>query len=779
MLLTAITASNILAIEALANPIINWLVIAQPILATLLVFAVGIYLGNIAFNLITKSGTYQSRLLGQAARLAVIALFATVALQQIWTAKDIVKGASGQAEVAISQNHRTNVFLGKTNVSLGGGGYVTGIYFHPLQQDLIYIKTDIGGFYRWNPVDKSWLPLTDHFPLDMNNYYGGEALALDPNNPKVVYIAAGKFTADWWPHRGTIFKSMDKGETWTKLSIDLKMGGNEDRREVGERLSVDPFNSNIIFFGSRQDGLWKSSDAGASWAKVTSFPGNPKKDIGITAIVFNKNQSGLVYAIAYEDGIYQSTDTGMSWSKIAASPTTAMRLATSSNSTLYVTSNSTPGVSKYSDGVWQNITPQGSNEAFNGLSVNPANPNDVLVCTQQTDKKTKIYRSLDGGATWTEQKKSMNNTVPWWSGLLVSNPAVSAIEFDPKVAGRVWLTDWYGIWRTDNINTKPAVWTNYEKGHEQVVSFALVAPPSGALLLSGVADVDGFNHNNGLDAYPSQTFGGSGPSLQDTYSIAYCETDPSRIVRVGGNRWNNTYTGAASTDGGLTWKQFASWQKNQMPLRVAVSATNPNVLVVTVSEGQALRTEDGGASWRKVSGLPNGVKGPWNWSQPLAADTVDGSVFYYYAGGKVYRSTDRGLSFESVNMSLKSEDWHSLKTFPGVKGEVWLSLNDKGLYRSTDSGQNFSQIPRVEQAHLFAFGKPHKGSTIPALYLYGKITGMGNGLFRSLDRGKTWTSIGDPKKPIGNGANTMEASKQEFGLVFVGTNGRGIYYGSQ
>ncbi len=191
MLLTAITGSNILAIEALANPIINWLVSAQPILATLLVFAVGIYLGNIAFNLITKSGTYQSRLLGQAARLAVIALFATVALQQIWTAKDIVKGASGQAEVAISQNHRTNVFLGKTNVSLGGGGYVTGIYFHPLQQDLIYIKTDIGGFYRWNPVDKSWLPLTDHFPLDMNNYYGGEALALDPNNPKVIINDSG------------------------------------------------------------------------------------------------------------------------------------------------------------------------------------------------------------------------------------------------------------------------------------------------------------------------------------------------------------------------------------------------------------------------------------------------------------------------------------------------------------------------------------------------------------------------------------------------------------
>ncbi len=59
-----------------------------------------------------------------------------------------------------------------TNVSIGGGGYVTGIYLHPLQQDLAYIKTDIGGFYRWNSVDKRLIPLTDRFGLQESNYYG-------------------------------------------------------------------------------------------------------------------------------------------------------------------------------------------------------------------------------------------------------------------------------------------------------------------------------------------------------------------------------------------------------------------------------------------------------------------------------------------------------------------------------------------------------------------------------------------------------------------------------
>jgi hypothetical protein len=63
-----------------------------------------------------------------------------------------------------------------------------------------------------------------------------------------------------------------------------------------------------------------------------------------------------------------------------------------------------------------------------------------------------------------------------------------------------------------------------------------------------------------LDAYPSTQFGGSSsPRFQDTYSIAYSKSNPLRMLRVGGNRWNNTYRGATSTDGGLKWKKFSSF----------------------------------------------------------------------------------------------------------------------------------------------------------------------------------------------------------------------------
>jgi len=251
------------------------------------------------------------------------------------------------------------------------------------------------------------------------------------------------------------------------------------------------------------------------------------------------------------------------------------------------------------------------------------------------------------------------------------------------------------------------------------------------------------------------------------------------MVRVGGNRWNSAYGAAISHDGGVTW-QAVELPTKQMLVRVAMSATNPDVFVVIVSEGQALWTGDRGRTWKGVEGLPDGVSGPWNWVQPLAADAVDGNSFYYYDpdSGAVYRSQDQGQSFAQIYTDLPAASWAALKVAPNHAHTIWVSTDTKGLYQSQDGGQTFSVVKSVEQAHLFAFGKPAPQSTTPALYVYGRIQSLGEGIFRSLDFGQTWSTVSHPQKLIGNNPNVMEASKQVFGLAFVGTNGRGIYYGS-
>lgn len=661
-----------------------------------------------------------------------------------------------------------------TNVALGGGGYVTGIYLHPQEPDLVYIRTDIGGFFRWDAKSKKWIPLIDNFSTSESHYYGGEALALDPKNPNLVYIAAGLYLAD---KPGAIFKSTDRGQTWQKLSLQLPMGGSEDKRWAGNRLAVSPHNSNIILFGSRQDGLWRSTNAGKTWEKVVNLNINAKPKVGINAIAFDPVIAGKIYLAAFGDGIYESIDNGVNWEKLNNSPAKAMRLAIAKDSTLYVTNDGKPGVSKYLNNTWQNITPKRyANRVFNGLSVHPTATKQLIASLGETGSAT-IFYSQDGGNNWRKINSVASSTVPWWGDKFFADHT-SAIEFDRHILNRLWLTDWFGIWRTENFPNNPLQWTNYQEGHEEIVAFSLVSPPKGALLLSGVADVDGFYHHR-LDTYPTKRLGYkqlTSGYFQDTYSIAYCPTNPLNLVRVGGNRWNKTYSGATSTDGGLTWTKFSTFPTDTIPQRVVVSASNPKNFVVTTIKKQALQTMDGGLSWQVVSGLPKGNKGPWNWSQPLTADQVNGNRFYYYANGTVYRSDDRGVSFQPVNTKLPKTAKPILQTVPEITQEIWLSLNEKGLYRSQNGGETFTKISQVEKATLFAFGKSISSQSFPSLYLYGKIINQAEGFFYSPDLGKTWKNISNDVRTVAIEPLVLQASKQKPGLIFFGTSGRGIFY---
>jgi len=676
---------------------------------------------------------------------------------------------------------------GWRSLPIGGGGYVTGIYVHPQVADLVYMQTDNGGAYRWLPQRQQWENLIDDFPRLPWNYYGVESLALDRQNPELVYLALGKYTSSG---RGRLWKSSDRGHTWSESDLQVPMGGNEDKRWTGNRLVVSSHDSNLLLFGSRRDGLWRSTDAGMHWSQVDSFGAYPHSDIGLIALAFDAQDPLQVYLSAYGDGIYQSHDAGLTWDKMEWSPVHGTKIIVSSDRSVYVTSDRSSGVSKYVNGVWHDITPQGyQGQIFNALSVHPNDSNQVLVAQGETGD-SKIFYSADGGQTWAEKsaRLQLNPTVPWWPDYFF-NDYNSAVVFDPNFPQRVWLSDWFGVWRTDNFGEEPVMWTNYPQGQEQLVTFSLVSPPQGAVLLSGVADMEGFYHHS-LDAYPQERLSHEDPNTrnlfktwdsywQDTYSIAYCGTQPLNLVRVGGKRDNLQNTGATSPDGGITWKEFANFPTDKIPLRVAVSADNPGQFVVIRSEAQPLYTNDHGNSWQQVTGLPDGIPGPWTWVQPLAADGKNGLKFYYYAGGTLYLSNDGGKTFAGVNNTLPSVDNYVIKTVPGVEDEVWLSLDGNGLYTSQDGGVNFTVTPQVENAKLLAFGKPQNPQYSPWLYLYGKITDQGEGLFKSGDRGLTWQQLdsiplfdGDPAKNI----LVLEASQQEPGLIFIGTDGRGIYY---
>ncbi|HEX8668702.1 MAG TPA: hypothetical protein VF727_10065, partial [Allosphingosinicella sp.] len=190
------------------------------------------------------------------------------------------------------------------NVTVGAGGFAPNIVFSRAEKGLGYIRTDMGGAYRWDARQERWTPLQDGNAV--SSYMGVESVAPDPLNPDIVYLAAGM---GYWGE-AAILRSQDRGDTWETVPVPFKMGGNENGRGLGERLAIDPNRTSTLYFGSRHDGLQRSDDSGRTWRKVGTFPhkglgapaGRRETHAGISFVLFDPRSgrpgagSGIIYA---------------------------------------------------------------------------------------------------------------------------------------------------------------------------------------------------------------------------------------------------------------------------------------------------------------------------------------------------------------------------------------------------------------------------------------------------------------------------------------------------
>lgn len=149
------------------------------------------------------------------------------------------------------------------NMPIPGGGYVTGFVFHPTTPNILYARTDIGGTYRYDFDAERWIPLSLHathedpvetFPIE---------LALDSKHPNRLYMVCGRGGAEMT--NGFFCISDDYGTTFTRRILPCSAHGNWPGRGTGSRLVVDPNNSDIIYYASQRDGLFRSLNRGESW----------------------------------------------------------------------------------------------------------------------------------------------------------------------------------------------------------------------------------------------------------------------------------------------------------------------------------------------------------------------------------------------------------------------------------------------------------------------------------------------------------------------------------
>ncbi|MBI4272319.1 hypothetical protein HY621_00495 [Candidatus Uhrbacteria bacterium] len=192
-----------------------------------------------------------------------------------------------------------------------------------------------------------------------------------------------------------LFKSVDKGATWKPKTIMFTAKGNKSRLADIEvvSLAIDPRNSNYVFMGTLQDGLYASENAGESWTLL--IPSNRINDIA-----FDLSSRCVLYALTPKQ-LYKTSDCASSWDVILNETRsdvdlTSMVLDTLSPHILYVTTSAGDIFQSQDRGVTWKPLYRFSQTSIRKIIVDRYHPEILYIVTASGD----IYRSGDRGFLW-------------------------------------------------------------------------------------------------------------------------------------------------------------------------------------------------------------------------------------------------------------------------------------------------------------------------------------------------------------------------------------------
>nr|WP_281176373.1 exo-alpha-sialidase [Gynuella sunshinyii] len=661
------------------------------------------------------------------------------------------------------------------NIKFGGGGYVPGLVFHPTEPNVLYARTDVAGAYRWDSTNTKWIPITDMFGFDEGRFQGVESIALDPTDANKVYLVGGMYVNSG---NARLYTSSDKGNTWTYVDLPFPAGGNNAGRAIGERLKVDPNEPSVLFYATRSQGLWKSTDSGATWDQVTSlsdYKMTPtdigsvsNSPIGIEGVVFDTAvppsdfvSSGIatqtIYVTVAPDYMamaglayymYKSTDGGMTWTGIDIPSlvttftdtiqTTPIKphiphfvrdMDTTANRKFYVvfTRDTGPGAGGpawlYSfDGStnWSSPLMIGpwTQAGLGGLSVYGSGATTTIALGATNTwygSSPGVYYSQDAGENWAVIGDGSNTSIGW----------IDDIEINPFNPDNVLHVHGGGVWSTSNASSATPGWTELVDGIEELATRSLTTPPEGAsyLVSAGYWDVGPQIHTD-VNTKPTTSIPGN-ISFGNGNGTDMAWTNPAYIAAIGSATHlggNTSVVGIYSTDSGVTWTAFDT----QPPFAPA----GDNVNQGSSGEANIAVTAEGKLVW--------------------APSTNDGNTI---SDGVPYYTTDNGATWTATNLPppvqttissayhLAADRKNPNKVYAYDSGGARWSNTKGKFYYSTDGGKTFTQSTDTTLDELSFQGW---GLTWLAVnpYQEGDVwLANGDNLYHSGNHGVNWTKL--------------------------------------
>ncbi|MBC8025183.1 MAG: hypothetical protein H7Y89_04275 [Steroidobacteraceae bacterium] len=575
----------------------------------------------------------------------------------------------------------------------------------------------------------------------------------------VEYVSGGALLAT--TSRG-IYRSTDDGANWTRI----QRAANASSMPI----VVNPANRSVVLW--RGDlFLYRSTDAGLTWTAVPNLPG------GLTAtstpIVFAANGTLAWAAGAPAVPLLRSGDGGATWTAPAASGLTgsiySLSVDAANAQILYVAT--ADGAFRSSD-AGASFSPIPVAQYVRSVVASATTPGTLIaIATGPGVEVDRVWRSVDGGTTWSGPATEAFNFVEYVPGVAgkayattagerlsmtlddgatwtdlgpLPNGRVHGLAVDTANAQRMLIATYGGVFTSTNAG---ASWTERSAGFRDALLRQVLANRTGdgaMYLMSGDltnvwrrVGAGGNWEARGAAATPLLGPSASWNALIGQNVLAVSMTDASSLYLARDSRF------AVSTDGGTTWTRRAD-----TPIAASTLAVAPVSFQTVYAGGLDLmphRSIDGGATWTSLasSGLPAGARffafDPLN---PLVIYSAGNQVSGAFSAF-VYKSTNGGVTFQPLS-------W----TPPANIGALWTLVHDPirsnilylsaytGLYRSSDGGATWTHVP------LFSVPRDDGGPvSLEIDVLRPDVLYAGswsrNRIARSVDGGATWDSLGD------------------------------------
>ena len=620
----------------------------------------------------------------------------------------------------------------------------------PGQPSVFYFGAVGGGVWKTSNAGRTWTPIFDAEPIASIG-----AIAVAPSNPNVIYVGSGEADMrDDISYGNGMYKSTDAGKTWARIGL-------EDSRQIGQ-IVVDPRNPDRVWvaalghaYGANSErGVFRSTDGGKSWQKVLFKDENT----GAIDLALDPRDSRTVYAALWQtrrppwevyppsygtgSGLYKSTDGGDNWQHLL-------------------------GHGLPSEGLGRM-----------GIAIVPATPDRIYLLVDA--KEGGVYRSDDAGATW--QRTDSESRI-WGRGWYFGG-----ITADPKNPDVVYVCNTSTYRSTDGGKSFDAI--RGAPGGDDYHNLWIYPDDPARMILSSdqgvVISVDGARTWSSWYNQPTAQFYHVITDTHFPYWVCGPQQDSGSLCTV-----SRSHSGTISS---RDWRPIGVGGESHY---VAPDPLDSNILYGG-SFGAAVGKYN--LTTGETQDIAPSLAHPGNyrrtWTLPTVFSPRDPHELYF-STQVLFRTKDGGNTWQVLSPDLTREDpgappnldlvtvadvpasegkrrgvIYTIAPSPLVAGEIWIGTDDGLIQVTRDDGKTWHNVTPPELTPWSKVGileaSRHDRNTVYAAIDRHRLEDLSPHIYRTHDGGQTWQEI-SKGIPEGSYVNAVREDPVRKGLLYAGT----------